>query len=336
MKINFTLILSFLFVLPGFSQSVISDVVPDFGDQMVYNQKDGAPDPGASGANVTWDFSDFTLDDFSANYLVSHPGDVEGSDQFPDATMVWVVDLDFAVLNNYMSFANNAFTNYGSISISSGQTSGRIYDNPEVSFTYPINYQDTGSDTYDGNVVISSGNSPFSGESSYVVDGYGTIVTPYGTFENVLRITSTKTENLSTFGLNMTSNITETSWYSPDYRVPVYIISSTLDSYMGSEIDSSKTATALVSYTGTTGIRENSSDNFLNIYPNPSRDHITISSDFKGFAELRIYSVDGKVVARKSVSSEEIIDISSLNKGFYIADITVDGHSYSRASFVVD
>lgn len=333
MKSIFTLFIVISVANFGFAQPIISNVVPNYGDQLVYNQADIALSPGAAGANITWDFSDSTVDEYSANYTVSHPDEVEGSDQFPDATMVWVVDLDFLVLNSFISFANNKFTDYGSVSSGMGINSGRVYDNPEVHFAHPLNYEDTGSDTYDGSLVMVGNENPLSGESSYIIDGYGTIITPYGTYENVLRITSTKVENFTALGSTVTSNITETSWYSQDYPMPVFMINSTIDS--GSPTEPEHTATALVSYSGSTGVDKISTDKLFGIYPNPAADHITISSDFQGLAELKIFSVDGKIVANKSVRKNDKINMSHLQSGYYIARIFINGKPYAHSGVVI-
>lgn len=335
MKTIFTLITLLVFTNFGFAQPVISNIVPNFGDQMVYAQAENPPSTGASGANVIWDYSVFVGDELSANYIVNHPSDVEGSDDFPNATMVWTVDIGFAILNSFMSFANNQFATYGTVSSFSGMTSGTFLQNPDVLVTYPIHYQDTGSNNYSG-IVLSGGiESPLTGESSYVVDGYGTIHTPYGTYENVLRVTTTKIQTLSSFGFESINNITETSWYSPDYLVPVYLMSSSIETIMGLPSDSSSAATALASYTGVTGIDKIDANVLFNIYPNPATDYITIASHFQGAATLSIFSIDGKLVVQKSVQRNDQVHLEKLQAGFYIARLQVADKQFTQSSFVV-
>lgn len=335
MKTIFTLFTFIVFAHFGFSQPVISNVIPNFGDQMVYYQTDSIPGPGASGANVIWDFSDFAVDEYGANYTVNHPNDVDGSDQFPDATMVWTIDIGFGVLNSFMSFENNQFASYGSVAALSGATSGTILDDADVLYPYPINYQDTGSDTYSGIVHAAGYENPLTGESTYVVDGYGTVITPYGIYENVLRITTSKVQVLTTVGMEMIANITETIWFSPDYPVPVYLMSSTIDTYMGVALDSSFAATALVNYTGATGIDKIDSNVKVDIYPNPTTDYIIIKSDFQGVALLSIFSIDGKMVAQKSVHNTDRVDLSQLQAGYYLARLSFDDKPFANTAFVI-
>lgn len=336
MRSIFTLFMAMAVINFGFAQPVISNVIPNFGDQILQNQADGALDPGASGENVTWDLSSFAVDEYSANYVVKAPGDVEGSDQFPDATVVWAIDMVFMQMNAFMSFADNKFTDYGVVTTSSGVLIGRTYDDPEVHFKHPLNYLDTGSDTYSGIVSSVGTESNVSGETSYVVDGYGTLITPYGTYENTLRITTTKVETLTVLGTEQTSDITETSWYSQDFAAPIYVISSIVDSYMGTPLDSSKSSTVLVDYIKATGVDKIEPNAMFEIYPNPASDYIVLNAEMEGEAEIKVFSTDGKLVINKRVQKHDRIAVHNLSSGYYTAMLIVDGKHYKPVSFVVN
>lgn len=58
----------------------------------------------------------------------------------------------------------------------------------------------------------------------------------------------------------------------------------------------------------------------ISIYPNPSSNFIAIeSSTHSNMETMTIYSMDGKMIVRKTnINSEERIDISRLDKGIYI------------------
>lgn len=337
MKSLYALLLLMAIPFMAFSQSVISNVVPNFGDQFVLNQADFAPSPGQAGANITWDFSNQIIDDFTGNYTVMLPSEVEGSEDFPGATMVWVVDFDGIVLGSYTGFENNTFTEYGTKSEFSGFSSGVNYSDPIDHFTYPLSYQNTGSDTYSGSVFGIGSSNSISGTQSYVVDGWGTIITPYGNFENVLRITHTSIETLQST-LTILTNRTQTSWYSPDYPIPVMIIASDFSSAMGMPLDSSQTMTAMVSYTpaSTTGLADRANQNALTIYPNPAADQITVKVD--GLPQnsfLKIYAANGKLSKEVNMNGNEKIDVSMLPPGIYIAIMLADGKKYAQKPFSV-
>lgn len=333
MKTIFTLLAATFLINLGHSQPVISNFTPNFGDKIIYNGTDTAWTTGDPSVNMNWDYSEQNIYMFDITYDVLNPADVEGSDQFPDAKMVWSADIGFAILNSYMSFEDNKFTDYGTLSVGGGTSGGRIYDDPEVHFTYPLAYQNTGSDTFNGNILSGFSEGSMTGESSYLVDAYGSISTPYGTYDNVLRITTTKVESFSSFE----TNTTETSWYSSEYPVPVFIITRSIDTFFGFPEDEQLSTTVLVMYIpASTGITESTGEKLFEIYPNPATDNITISSDFEGRAELRIYSVEGKMVTQKSVQSGDNIDLNDLQPGYYIAQLTINNQPYASGAFVIN
>ncbi len=332
MKTILTLLAAIFLINFGQSQPVISNFTPNFGDLILYNGTDTAWTTGDAGENMNWDYSDQNIYFFDLTYEVQHPSDVVGSDQFPDASMVWSGDIGFGILHSYMSFADNKFTDYGTVTTGSGSTTGRIYIDPEVHFTYPLAYENTGSDSYNGNILSGGNETPLTGESSFIVDAYGSISTPYGSYDNVLRVTTTKVES---FG-NYETNLTETSWYTSEYPVPVFIISSSIDTFFGMPQDEQLSTTVLVMYIPVaTGISESTGEKSFDIYPNPATDYITISSDFEGLGELRIYSVEGKVVSRKSVQRDDIIDLNDIQPGYYVAQIIVNNQPFASRSFVI-
>lgn len=334
MKNTYLLLLAILFSFIVSAQPVITNVAPNFGDQFVLNQDYFAASPGAFGANVTWDFSDQILDLYTANYTVMLPSEVEESDMFPDATMVLVAELlGFGTLNSFVSFDNNTFTMYGS----ENGGIGVVYSDPMDHFTYPLSYQNTGTDIYSGLISVAGweGNT-ISGTQSYVVDGWGTIMTPYGTFENVLRITITSEETVESFTTTV-SNGTETNWYSPDYPIPVMTIITDISTATGVPSDTTMSMSALVSYTPVTvGITDNNLDNTFTIYPNPTSDHIIVKADdLNENSILKIYSATGKLAKEVSFIGDENIDVSDLSPGIYIAVILVDGKRYGQRPFSV-
>jgi len=57
----------------------------------------------------------------------------------------------------------------------------------------------------------------------------------------------------------------------------------------------------------------------IKLYPNPSADFITITSDKKeALLKVKIYSAEGRLVLNGTYQSGEAIDISSFREGFYV------------------
>lgn len=330
----YSFIAFFAFANMAIAQPVITNVVPNIGDSYIIKQHEVAPDPGSSGANVTWDFSGVTIDEYQAEVTVKNPSDVNGNTDFPDATHAMSLNLGFLTVNSFLSFTGNTFTEYGSLD--EDGTFGTTYSDPKQHFTFPINYLDSGSDTYSG-IVSSPGlnGSNVSGTTSYVADAYGTITTPSGTYENAIRYKVTGQEELVVFGTAMVSDITEYYWYTNAYPVPVFIIHKEVSSVMSMPTDSSNTTTMLMSYTSNpTGVDNLVTQNKMKLAPNPANDFIQIDFEFQGLALLRIYDATGKLLKENAIDSAERVDLTSLKSGIYIAEILVDDKHYAQQTFI--
>ncbi len=63
------------------------------------------------------------------------------------------------------------------------------------------------------------------------------------------------------------------------------------------------------------------SDVLLQIFPNPSTQSLTISTEVNQTVKLEIFDITGKLIKYKKICTNQIIDISSLSNGIYIIKI---------------
>ena len=83
--------------------------------------------------------------------------------------------------------------------------------------------------------------------------------------------------------------------------------------------------------TGTTTIG-NPAD--INIYPNPTKDYITINAE-KG-AKISIYNTSGKVVLRSEMNEDKkTLSLSNLNKGSYFVEVFNNEKVYSKKIVII-
>ena len=70
----------------------------------------------------------------------------------------------------------------------------------------------------------------------------------------------------------------------------------------------------------------------IDLYPNPARDYLTISSNSLNHeSEFKLLSMDGRIILKKEMNgNEEKIDLSSLPQGVFIAEIISSGTSYRK------
>jgi len=251
---------------------------------------------GAAGANQTWDFSSLVLGD-DGNYSGVAVATAPYSNEFANAnffvknTNVGFEDIyDIFTINSAKLDILGSTRDIGTI---------EIYTNPRTVYVFPFNYTNSFSDTYQilGESLIST---------TITYDGYGTLITAFGTYPNVVRI---KTEEGNSVGY---------TWAIPSpYREIVF--ASTGDN--GETFYSIKNNSNLDSGFNQTG-------NKFTIAPNPfSTDfNINFSNDLQGTYSLNVYDLLGNVIIRnhKIEGSAHNVSFPEVASGLYLMTISDD------------
>ncbi len=212
------------------------------------------------------------------------------------------------------------------------------YSNPDVLYKFPMNY---------GNVDSSSSGLAFGVDNLFymlidryrknTVDGYGTLITPYGTFD-VLRVKSEVVEYDSLYldslnaGFPVNRNYTEYKWLAKGGKEPMLLISTSDLGITSVYIDSVRS--------NLIGIKENKIES-ATLFPNPCKDVFTVkfSTPPKGKVALKIYNNDGKMLLSeyKIVSGTEMV--VNLDKkmitGNYVVVLNWDRFIVTRKLVVV-
>jgi len=166
-----------------------SNFAPSPGESFVLNAS-AWMDPGASGADVTWDFSALVIDS-TFTYAYVDPASTPMTDSFPTATVAHAEGGGYA----YRSF--DATGGYY-LGYHMGGTSPVVdYQDPELTFQFPCTYgtqwvDDLFADYLPGPAWY------YAGSINAEADGHGTLILPYGTFTNVLRLHLTRSYTLET------------------------------------------------------------------------------------------------------------------------------------------
>ncbi|MBO4645343.1 MAG: T9SS type A sorting domain-containing protein [Bacteroidales bacterium] len=66
------------------------------------------------------------------------------------------------------------------------------------------------------------------------------------------------------------------------------------------------------------------------IYPNPTSDRLYFVAEREQQVDVQIYSMDGKLLQKESMSTESSIDVSRLSKGMYIIRINEQAYKFSK------
>ena len=65
----------------------------------------------------------------------------------------------------------------------------------------------------------------------------------------------------------------------------------------------------------------------MRIYPNPvDGNFVTILSPVNGVKSIEVFDLNGRVVIDTTINNN-MLDVSSINSGFYMIKVTIDGQS---------
>jgi len=162
------------------------------------------------------------------------------------------------------------------------------------------------------------------------VDGWGTLTTPYGTFD-ALRILSYSEIHDSLYyeaygiGFPMDRTETEYKWYAKNHPIPVLQV----------VIRDGMSGSTTITYIDT--VRNLSVADLQNtevkIYPNPATDAVSVQMPKSNFpCEASIFDLSGRELMRVSIESSQL-NVSELNPGMYM--IVLSGSDFqAHTTFV--
>ena len=174
------------------------------------------------------------------------------------------------------------------------------------------------------------------------VDGWGTLVTPYGEFQT-LRVKTEITEYDSLysdslgFGMPVTRNVIEYKWLANGYHGPVLVVSEEPFLVTATYIDSVRSTFLAIPEVKTTKFE-------FSVYPNPARDNITVDYELNRDADvsISIHSIFGNELKRLTPGRQErghysqVICLEELHipSGLYFIRLSADGVISSRKILV--
>ena len=341
-----------LITAPSFSQiTVVSSDMPNAGDSIhVSLTGTTAPtDYTLTGAGFTWDFSTLTpnaqMDEIFDNpltfttpfNLLFNPLNTSyGKDNYAITT----IPIPGVTITSAYDFIKESSTSLRQIG--AGYTIGGIplpflYSAKDYIYRFPMSYLNTDSCDYAFGLPIPSiGYYGQTGHRVNVVDGWGNIATPYGSF-NALRIVSTvaayDTTYLDTlgFGIKTPRPLTRAyKWLATGMKIPVLEVDvnviggiETISNIL--YIDSVRTGVPQV------GIAENSNDANLNVYPNPATDLLSIQYNLTAASKVKISITDllGQTLAvveeKNEAAGKQVATINlkdlNLSNGIYFVNL---------------
>jgi hypothetical protein len=173
------------------------------------------------------------------------------------------------------------------------------YDEIDVVYDFPIDYGDADSSSSGFDITIPGlGAATSERTRKYNVDGYGTLITPYGEFE-ALRIKTFITQKDSVYvdtagqGVPVYREFTEYEWYGKGHGLPLLKVTEEGLLIAARYIDSVRTSFSDVN-------EVKLQDHDLTVFPNPCDDYLSVHYELKDVAdvEIALLSLYGREVFR--------------------------------------
>lgn len=300
-------------------------------------------DPGSGGANLIWDFSTI-----SGGTYVEGDGAIcvnPSTSAFGDSAAVANANICIRSEENpdvgpyqYYECNNTSQSLIALGFLGTGNNSFSTFTDILTALEFPFTYGDSFDDTWELLGYHIDGGYYFMRDSSIVTveaDAYGTITTPAGEFQNVLRIKRTTIDySWYNYGsgwipLGASTDI-QYEWYAPNIKVPVMIIQE-MDWLPGFYY-----VRYLVEYNFHSGI-EDRVEYHLEIFPNPTTDRVTIKTD-EMINSVRIYSLMGQqldvAIPRTGQPHQQTVDLSKYPKGVYLIEVGFEDGNVVRERII--
>ena len=330
-----------LFVVIGLSLlraqtpiSVTSSSMPSSGDTIRYSVANAqGANTALTGANVFWNFD--TLQPLSQD-VYQYKSSLQtpyafyflGINQYglKVADTVGFGTFQFLDVYSFFKKTNSFFSAEGTGFKYQGIPLASQYSDDDEIYTFPLNFGDQDSTTY--SVTTGLGGTISYAQKGYrinVVDGWGTIKTPYDSVK-CLRLISTSygvdSVNFNGFGFSFPNVQRTYKWLTTGEKIPMLEIS-------GQFLNGNFTPNQLRyrdTYQGVTTISETKHKNIpIEFYPIPAKDKIYCLNAYASGLTLQIFTMEGKQVVKSKIQQgNNEISLSEYSSGIYQAVVTDD------------
>ena len=296
-----------------------------------------------TGNGITWDYS--TIGAYPSKFKtieVVDPTSTAQSSEFPTSAKATKIQN---FITSYWTSTSNKRESQGFVFTE--PTMGNIIANystdNEITMNYPFDFNSASiTDIFSGKLKFTLGlaqNPNCSGSSISEIDGKGTLIlSSNSTKTNVIRYKiADHTQSTISFGGNHSVDLyrTQYEYYEANSSLPIFThtnVSLLIPDY-NININSTLVLSS-VQPNGFVGLDSKSINNF-SIYPNPTKDNITLNGNFTLNASVTILDQFGRVIISKNnIVDGTILNVSDLKSGLYILEIENDGLK-SKKSIVI-
>jgi hypothetical protein len=315
-------------------------VTPTVGVSLTYIKNKGEYSAGAAGANQIWDLSDSSFVNISTmNFLA--PASTDCGIYFPNSTIsAKVVPSFYPYLTTFYTYTPNAFQIDGDCHMDGVGLNYRRchYVNPLEYMHFPMNVNTNYTDSFRCNCIQGGTAYHIIGEASIIVDGYGILITPEATYNDVLRMHWVE---IGTFVLGSGTQQTPIKndyywWIKDGFIGPIAIVA---EKIFGT--DTTKSGSYLTTSVGLAPIEPTINEVIL--YPVPANNELNVQLDlFKNQkGNVKVYNYLGQTVSQLQSLSLNVgnnsikLDVNAFSNGVYHLQLMLDDGTIETRKFMI-
>ena len=295
----------------------------------------GTVNEGPSGASQTWDLTQYSVTDSEVMSYVNPSTGLDAS-SFPSAT-----DCESYGLYEYDQLAGNVYQIIGHVQPPPYHIV-TTFTTPMTLLHFPVSFGQTLADTAVSSAV-ETGQYPGTESGLYTIadtiDGYGTLITPAGTFTDVLRIKRVETDTISeSSGGALGYHRIIYKWLSPAVNGVILANVEHVIIFSTGQSGASTGDNGYYSELLPTGIGALTSDGTVwSIITQPATGHaeLSITVSTATTASITISDMDGRHISQLQVAlasgqNKVPVDLSAIADGIYIIKVSMYGQSSSK------
>jgi len=274
--------------------------------------------PGPGGASQTWNLTLNTTGNSTTSVVA-----VSSTSYSASFSTCNLATTGNGTSFEYFNANSNAYQSYGSANSSLTNS----YSNPEDRLRFPLTYNDNYTDGF-SSVFTNSGNTTYrTGQTNVTADGYGTLTTPAGTFNNVLRVHSVFSYQDSSAAGILHFQRDQYAWYLNGNHTSLASVNSiTITPVSGSPV-TNQGAGYLTNVTAGINSFHSAAGN-ISVFPNPACGDVFVNFNRKDIPASRVIMFNS-LGAQAEISFKEIpegysVNTSGLAPGVYFLAIYSD------------
>ncbi len=274
---------------------------------------------GTNGTGQTWDFRGLGISPSEENKITYiSPFATPHFMEFPQAGLASMDNWE-EVYSYYGLQNGSKFMLYGKMD-SLGDVK-LVYTDPAQLFVYPCSYGTSFFDNFQGTVIDWGDIITFSGNITFSANASGTLITDFGTFNNVLRV-FVKTSYMVDFGDGGidTFAVHNYGFYSPSYAHPL------IQMEYWEEAGEFQDTFIIVYNPFYTSLTQAQLEE-IKVFPTFVSQNLHLTIPERKQAEILIFNINGQEVFKASLkNSRNTFDLSDLPAGMYFVEVRLEEH----------